>query len=561
MRSQSLPFLQETLYIAAIFFLGWFIAGTRARSSGYSVSAAWFEQISLLAFIALLALLWLSTHPFNLQFVLLWCLSTQLLLLGWRSTELWYHRRYAGKQHQQQPEWLVGYASQSGTAEQLARRSTQQLQTAGKKVQMLPLNALAGLPLQHVEQALFIVSTYGEGEAPDNGQHFLRQALQQQPDLSKLKFAVLALGDRSYQHFCAFGHWLHDWLMQHRASAIHPLVPWDQGQRDNSAWQQWQQLLQTLGAEQAEPTDEQPWLKVPLQSRYCVNPGSQGNPCFVVKLPRQAGMRWQAGDVLEVQPEHSRCTVALWLTEHQVFGCQTVRFHQQQMPLCRALAQIVLPPHGPSATENLEHWLQQQPLLPLRSYSIASIAEEDQLTLLVRQVKTAQGLGLGSGWLTSYVLEGQPIHCRIRPHPNFHLPDDDRPMVFICNGTGIAGIRGLLAERVKRGHRQNWLLFGERQQKVDNFFAKDLLTWQQQGFLPELDRVFSRDGTKVRYVQHRLAERMPDLRAWLKQGAAIYLCGSLHGMGQEVDQVLQTELGATQLQALQQQGRYRRDLY
>ena len=561
MLSLSLPFLDELFLIAAIVVLGWILAGTTAKPSHRTFSASWFELVSLLAFIALLALLWLTPMHFSLHFVLLWCLSTQLLLLGWHLTVRKYQQSISGTHGPEPTSWLVGYASQSGTAEQLARHSTKQLQTAGKKVQMLPLNALATTPLHSFEQALFIVSTYGEGEAPDNGQHFLRHAMQQQPDLSQLKFAVLALGDRSYQHFCAFGHWLHDWLTQHRASAIQPLVPWDQSQRDSSPWQQWQQLLQNLGASKAEQETSQNWLKVPLQSRYCVNPGSQGSPCFVVKLPRQEGMHWQAGDLVEIQPEHSRCTVALWLTEHQVFGCQTVSFYQQQLPLCRALAQIELPDQGPSEHESLESWLHQQPLLPLRSYSIASIADEGQLTLLVRQVKKEHGLGLGSGWLTSYALEGQPIQFRLRSHPNFHLPDDDRPMIFICNGTGIAGIRGLLAERVKRGHQHNWLLFGERQQGVDSFFAKDLQLWQQLGFLPELDRMFSRDGAEVRYVQHRLAERMPELKAWLAQGASIYLCGSLQGMGQAVDRLLQAELGTEQLQALQQQGRYRRDLY
>ncbi|MCH8537023.1 MAG: sulfite reductase subunit alpha [Alkalimonas sp.] len=561
MLSLILPFWDDFFLIIAIVVLGWILAGATAKSSHRIFSAAGLELTSLLAFISLLALLWLTPMPFNLHFVLLWCLSTQLLLLGWRFAARQYHNMMGHHNNQPHTSWLVGYASQSGTAEHLARQSTRQLQTAGKRVQMLPLNALAETPLHSFEQALFIVSTYGEGEAPDNGQHFLQHAMQQQPDLSKLKFAVLALGDRSYQHFCAFGHWLHDWLTQQRASAIQPLVPWDQGQRDNSPWQQWQQLLQTLGASESSPVNQPSWFKVPLQSRYCVNPGSQGNPCFVVKLSRQEGMHWLPGDIVEVQPEHSRCSIALWLTEHQVFGCQQVRFYDELIPLCRALAQIELPKQGPNTDENLEQWLHQQPLLPLRSYSIASIADEGQLTLLVRQVKTEQGLGLGSGWLTSYALEGQPIQLRIRSHPNFHLPNDDRPIIFICNGTGIAGIRGLLAERVKRGHQRNWLLVGERQQAVDNFFAKDLQRWQQLGFLPELDRVFSRDGNQIRYVQHQLAERMTELKAWLEQGAAIYICGSLHGMGQDVDQLLQAELGTEQLQALQQQGRYRRDLY
>ena len=560
MLSFSLPLWDELFLIIAIIVLGWILTSSSATSSRL-MSAAGLELTSLLAFLSLLALLWLTPMQFNLHFVLIWCLSTQLLLLGWCVAKHKYQHLINRGNNQPQSSWLVGYASQSGTAEHLAQQSTKQLQTAGKNVQMLPLNALADTPLHHFEQALFIVSTYGEGEAPDNGQHFMRQALQQQPDLSRLKFAVLALGDRSYQHFCAFGHWLHDWLTQQRASAIQPLVPWDQGQRDSSPWQQWQQLLQTLGANESPAVSQQPWFKVPLQSRYCVNPGSQGNPCFVVKLPRHDTMQWQPGDIVEVQPEHSRCSIALWLTEHRVFGCQQVRFYNELIPLCRALAQIELPSQGPAADDHLEQWLHQQPLLPLRSYSIASIADEGQLTLLVRQVKTEQGLGLGSGWLTSYALEGQPIQFRIRTHPSFHLPEDDRPIIFICNGTGIAGIRGLLAERVRRGHQRNWLLVGERQQAVDNFFAKDLQLWQQLGFLPELDRVFSRDGSKVRYVQHRLAERITELKAWLAQGAAIYICGSLHGMGQAVDQLLQAELGTEQLQTLQQQGRYRRDLY
>lgn len=526
-------------------------------------SAKGLEQLSLLAFFSLVGLLWLTPLAFGWSFVWLWCLCTQLLLLAVRQLQ----RRPLKPDAKAPADWLIGYASQSGTAEQLARHSAAQLMRSGKRVQTLPLNALAATPLQQFQQALFIVSTYGEGEAPDNGQQFLQQARQQQLGLSGLKFAVLALGDRSYQHFCAFGHWLHQWLTQQGASAMQPLLPWDQGQRDTTPWQQWQQLLQQLGASQIQPTDSTSWLKLPLKSRYCTNPGSQGSPCFVVKFPRTTEMDWQAGDLLEVQPEHSRCTVALWLTEHQVFGCQTVRFYQQQLPLCRALAQIELPAQGPSEQESLEQWLQQQPLLPLRSYSIASIADEGELMLLVRQVKKADGLGLGSGWLTSYALEGQPVQCRLRTHPNFHLPEDDRPLIFICNGTGIAGIRGLLAERVKRGHQQNWLLFGERQHKVDNFFAKDLQLWQQQGFLPELDRVFSRDAgdpcdaSNERYVQHRLAKRLPELKAWLAQGAAMYLCGSLEGMGRAVDALLRRELGDAQLTELQQQGRYRRDLY
>ena len=52
-----------------------------------------------------------------------------------------------------------------------------------------------------------------------------------------------------------------------------------------------------------------------------------------------------------------------------------------------------------------------------------------------------------------------------------------------------------------------------------------------------------------------------DLRRWIDQGAAIYVCGNLEGMGQEVQQILLGLLGQARLEQLSEQGRYRRDLY
>ncbi|MNN88955.1 sulfite reductase [compost metagenome] len=51
------------------------------------------------------------------------------------------------------------------------------------------------------------------------------------------------------------------------------------------------------------------------------------------------------------------------------------------------------------------------------------------------------------------------------------------------------------------------------------------------------------------------------MRAWVDAGAAIYVCGSLQGMAGGVDAALQDILGDERLQALQDTGRYRRDVY
>ncbi|NRQ44159.1 sulfite reductase flavoprotein subunit alpha [Rheinheimera sp. YQF-2] len=529
------------------------------------VAAAWLEQHLFLALIlTLLYWFYLPLAPFSaFDAQLLW-LSTQLALAG-LALRLYLVYRTPGAAGSSTPlSWLVGYASQSGMAQQLAERTAKQLREAGFQVALAGLDQLTQQQLQQHQKALFVVSTYGEGEPPDNASRFYQLAQQWQQSLGQLQYAVLALGDRSYQQFCGFGHWLDQWLHSRQATALQPLLELDSSERQPQALSQWQQLLssltrQTLPAEPAESN----WFNAALASRYIANPASSGLPCYVVKLQVPTSLQWQAGDLLEVQPENSKCSVALWLTKHLINGCQAVYYHDRHVPLCWALAELQLDKvQPPAAGEPLASWLAAQPKLPLRSYSIASIPEEGPLTLLVRQVQQANGsLGIGSGWLTAWAMEEQPLQLRLRRHSAFHLPADNKPVIFIANGTGIAGIRALLAQRVKRGQQQNWLLFGERRQHTDFFFAKDIRQWQQQGFITHCDLAFSQDQPDKYYVQHALAAHSDRLQQWLAQGAAIYVCGSLQGLGSAVHGVLSDTLGENELNRLQLQGRYRRDLY
>lgn len=531
--------------------------------------AAWLEQYMALALLlTLLCWFYLPLAPYaHAATALLW-LACQLALPGLllRMLLVWRHQHNNASPTAAQ-HWLIGYASQSGMAQQLASHSALQLKQAGFSVTLAELNQLTQHQLQQYQKALFVVSTYGEGEPPDNANQFYQLAQQWQHNLQQLEYAVLALGDRSYQQFCAFGHWLHGWLAQSQAKAMQPLLELDSAQRQSPALSHWQQLLAHISADNslatAMPSASHPWQHARLISRYVANPGSTGAACCIVKLQLPDNLRWQAGDLVDIQPENSKCNVALWLTKHQMNGCQCVSYRNRQVPLCRALAELQLDQVQPPATnEALSDWLTRQPLLPVRTYSIASIPEEGQLMLLVRQVQQPNGnLGIGSGWLTAWAMEQQAIQLRLRSHSSFQLPDDDRPVIFIANGTGIAGIRALLAQRVKRGHDRNWLLFGERKQQFDSFFARDLQLWQQQGFIRHCDLAFSQDQPEKRYIQHLLAQQQPRLLQWLEQGAAIYVCGSLHGMGDSVHSVLQQAVGTVSLEQLQRQGRYRRDLY
>ncbi|MDP5188526.1 sulfite reductase flavoprotein subunit alpha [Rheinheimera baltica] len=537
------------------------LASPPAKITGW----AWLEQFLFLALLlTLLGLFYLPQAPFSSFAAQVLWLNTQLAFAGLLLKHYWAvkTRQASAKTVNTAPHWLVGYASQSGVAQQLAQHNAAQLQQAGFAVTLAELNQINQLQLNSFQRALFVVSTYGDGEPPDNANQFYQLAQQWQHSLHQLQFAVLALGDSRYQQFCAFGRWLHTWLQQRDAKPLHPLLELDTAKQQAPVMTQWQQLLTGFTKTQA-PQMQPIWQQARLESRYIANPASKGLPCFIVKLQLPKGSQWQAGDIVDIQPENSKCNVALWLTQHQINGCQAVQYKNQHMPLCWALAELQLdnvlpPPKG----EPVDIWLAQQPTLPLRSYSIASLPEEGPAVLLVRQVKKPDDtLGIGSGWLTAWSIEQQLIQVRLREHTPFHLPPDDIPLILIASGTGIAGLRALLAQRVKRGQRQNWLIFGERHPDSDFFFAKDIRHWQQQGFIPQCDLAFSQAHANKYYVQHALAAKREQVKQWLASGAAIYVCGSLQGMGSAVHQVLTNIMGDAALSRLQQQGRYRRDLY
>jgi sulfite reductase (NADPH) flavoprotein alpha-component len=463
---------------------------------------------------------------------------------------------------------LVAHASQTGFALELAERTAQVLRDAGVPVDVASLGRVDAARLAACPRLLAIASTTGEGDAPDPALAFVSGAMAAPVALGGLAYAVLALGDRSYGHFCGFGHAVDSWLRASGATPLFDLVEVDNG--DPAALRHWQHHLGVLAGEPESPdwtpVRYEPWR---LAARRELNPGSAGGPVFELAFdpPPGAPPSWQAGDIAEVGPRQAPAAVDAFLATTGLADVAATSDGGRTPSTADAglrdlLSRSHLP--EPEAVRGLDAatLAERLELLPHREYSIASIPNDGRLELLVRCMARPDGTpGIGSGWLCNHAPVGGTVDLRIRSNPNFHAPDRSRPLILVGNGTGLAGLRAHLRQRIAAGAGRNWLVFGERNAARDWFHREELEALHARGDIERLDVVFSRDGGPLRYVQDVLEVRADAVRAWVDDGAGILVSGSLQGMAPGVDAVLRGILGDALLATMRVEGRYRRDVY
>lgn len=97
-------------------------------------------------------------------------------------------------------------ASQTGNARQVAADLRVQLQQAGVSARLVAAADFKSKALADEDIVLLVTSTQGDGEPPEEAVPLWRFLQgKKAPDLSRLSFAVLGLGDSSYPYFCQAG--------------------------------------------------------------------------------------------------------------------------------------------------------------------------------------------------------------------------------------------------------------------------------------------------------------------------------------------------------------------
>jgi uncharacterized iron-regulated membrane protein/flavodoxin len=125
---------------------------------------------------------------------------------------------------------LILYGTVTGNAETLANKLATRLQRAGRATQVRDMAYCQAKVLTQANCVLLVISTYGDGEPPDDALSFWRAVVHGNAlDLRGVKFSVLALGNTTYDHFCKCGRDFDAALERHGAHRFFPRVDCDAG--------------------------------------------------------------------------------------------------------------------------------------------------------------------------------------------------------------------------------------------------------------------------------------------------------------------------------------------
>jgi sulfite reductase (NADPH) flavoprotein alpha-component len=507
----------------------------------------------------------------------------------------------------------VLYGTQTGNSKKVASQLHAALQAKGVNASVFNMKDYRPQNLKKETRVYFVVSTQGNGEPPDEARAFYKFLQDKRaPHLEHLEYAVLGLGDSSYEEFCQAGITLDTRLAELGAKSVVNRADCDLDFADSAdVWQQ-QVLAQlpqapsnvvplrpnALSAQVAQASDGFYAAEVLNRLRLTVAPSEKDVYQLEFSI-EDSGLSYAPGDILLVKTQNSPALIEAFLQATGLDGSVSVTNKTDSSDLATALSAreltsvtrkqlqsyAELSAHASLLSElaekadfawlsaadwidvvtrypanlSAQQWSDLLRVLQPRQYSIASSpsAHSGEVHLLIKRVEYSHlnrlHLGSASNALAQVEL-GDKLAIQIKPNKHFKLPSSPTTKVIMIGaGTGVAPFRSFLFEREAQGIKGNtWLFFGEQRFRSDFLYQVEWQALLQSGTLEKMSVAFSRDQAQKIYVQHRILEQAEQLYTWLQMGAHIYVCGDMHKMAKDVHEALIQVLVSAGKQDLQQ---------
>lgn len=156
--------------------------------------------------------------------------------------------------------------------------------------------------------------------------------------------------------------------------------------------------------------------------------------------------------------------------------------------------------------------------------------------------------------------EGQQFEARLASNPAFSMPEGQKGVTLISNGTGIGPFLGFLAQAEEKGPARFY--WGCRGQMQQGLFESEFHRAQEGGEWEHFEVVHSREGHKKR-VQTSIRRDKTRLVQNMANGGAIMVCGALQ-MQSDIEAILEEALleeGLETLEQFKERGQFLADCY
>jgi sulfite reductase (NADPH) flavoprotein alpha-component len=511
----------------------------------------------------------------------------------------------------------IAYGTETGNSKKLATEFAAKAKKNGIHAKVQSMEQYRMNDLSKEEYFLAVISTHGDGEPPAAAKKFYDHVHQNGFRLDKLKYSVLALGDTAYPLFCKAGEDVDDQLNKLGGERIAPLQKCDLD-FDEEANQWFAQVFKALNNHaESTVTHQAPVVtkKSPgkksltgkLLAHIDLNDKGSNKQTWHIEIDAE-DIIYQPGDSIGIVPENDKMVVEKILsfagadpTAEIDFKDELVSVHdllqkklnivylpervvkhyasvvQQDIPVTRIdLLDLMKIYPVKDAKQFLEVIKILEPITP-RLYSIASSPQAHPGEVHITVAKNSFTIhneikyGIASDFL-SRLSENYELKFYVHPNNQFRLPDDDKNIIMIGPGTGIAPFRSFLAERDAQGATgKNWLFFGEQHFYTDFLYQTEIQNWFDTGVLTKANMAFSRDQEEKIYVQHKMLQHGAELFEWLQAESYVYVCGTKDPMSIDVENTLvqiieqfgeRSKADAIKyLDDMREDGRYVKDVY